>query len=145
MRRIILTSSLLLALSAPAMASQVYKWVDAQGVTHFGAQPPQGQQATSINTAAPPPKTEQAPSSAPTFDSIADPDQAAIDEKVKREVAAQDAERKKYCEGIRTNLAQLENNPRLRVEVEGELRRLNEEERQQRIADTKATIAENCQ
>ena len=31
MRRMILTSSLLLALSASANAGQIYKWVDAQG------------------------------------------------------------------------------------------------------------------
>jgi hypothetical protein len=110
----ILTSSLLLALSASAMASQVYKWVDVQGVTHFGAQPPQGQQATTINTAAPPAKTAE-PVATPTFESSADPEQAAIDEKVKQQVATQEAERKKYCESVRTNLSQLENNPRVRV------------------------------
>jgi hypothetical protein len=139
----ILTSSLLLVLSASAMASQVYKWVDAQGVTHFGAQPPQGQQATTINTAAPPPKIAE-PATAPSFESIADPEQAAIDEKVKREIAIQEAERKKYCQSVRTNLAQLENNPRVRVEVNGEVRRLNEEERQQRISEAKQAIGENC-
>jgi hypothetical protein len=139
----ILTSSLLLALSASAMASQVYKWVDAQGVTHFGAQPPQGQQATTINTATPPPKTAE-PAATPTFESSADPEQAAIDEKVKQEIATQEAERKKYCESVRTNLAQLENNPRVRVEVDGEVRRLNEEERQQRISEAKQAIGENC-
>ncbi|MDX1725811.1 MAG: DUF4124 domain-containing protein [Pseudomonas sp.] len=143
MRRMILTSSLLLALSASAMASQVYKWVDAQGGTHFGAQPPQGQQATTINTAAPPPKTAE-PTAAPIFESIADPEQTAIDEKVKREITTQEAERKKYCETVRTNLAQLENNPRVRVEVDGEVRRLNEEERQQRISEARQAIGENC-
>ncbi|MNF38018.1 hypothetical protein D3C85_432890 [compost metagenome] len=143
MRRMILTSSLLLALSASAMASQVYKWVDAQGVTHFGAQPPQGQQATTINTAVPQPKTAE-PLATPTFESIADPEQAAIDEKVKQQVATQEAERKQYCQTVRTNLAQLENNPRVRVEVDGEVRRLNEEERQQRIGEAKQAIAENC-
>ncbi|NQD96241.1 DUF4124 domain-containing protein [Pseudomonas sp. CrR25] len=144
MRRTILTSSLLLALSATAMASQVYKWVDAQGVTHFGAQPPQDQQVTTVNTAAPPPARVE-PKPAPTFESIADPEQAAINEKVKQEVAAKEAERKKYCESVRSNLAQLENNPRLRLEVDGEVRRLSEEERQQRIGETKQSIADNCQ
>ncbi|MBS7661954.1 DUF4124 domain-containing protein [Pseudomonas lalucatii] len=143
MRRTILTSSLLLALSATAMASQVYRWVDAQGVTHFGAQPPQGAQATTINTAAPPPKPAEA-QAAPTFQSIADPEQAAIDEKVKREVAAKEAERKQYCESIRTNLAQLQNNPRVRIEVDGEVRRLSEEERQERIGAAQKSIADNC-
>ncbi len=144
MRRMILTSSLLLALSAPAMAGQVYKWVDAQGVTHFGAQPPQDQPATSINTATPPAKPAT-PKAAATFDSEPDSEQKAIDQKVKQQVAAQEAERKKYCETVRTNLAQLENNPRLRVEVDGETHRLKEEERQQRISDAKKAIVDNCQ
>ncbi|CAH0243242.1 hypothetical protein SRABI70_02776 [Pseudomonas sp. Bi70] len=148
MRRMILTSSLLLALSASAHAGQIYKWVDAQGVTHFGEQPPQGQQSTTVNpSAAPPPATttESKPTPPPTFDSIADPEQAAADAKVKKEVAAQEAERKKYCETQRNNLAQLENNPRVRVEEGGEMRRLGEDERQKRIADSKQAIKENCQ
>jgi hypothetical protein len=146
MRRMIITSSLLLAMSATAMASQVYKWVDEKGVTHFSAQPPQGQQATSVNTATPQPKPAPAEASkaAPTFESIADPEQAAIDEKVKQEVAAKEAERKKYCADVRTNLAQLENNPRVRVEVDGEIRRLSEEERQTRITEAQKSISDNC-
>jgi hypothetical protein len=144
MRRTILTSSLLLALSATAMASQVYKWVDAQGVTHFSAQPPQGAQATTINTAAPPPKPAEPEKAAPTFQSIADPEQAAIDEKVKQQVAAKEAERRKYCENMRTNLAQLQNNPRVRVEEGGEVRRLSEKERQERISTAQKSIADNC-
>jgi hypothetical protein len=146
MRRMMITSSLLLAMSATAMASQVYKWVDAQGVTHFSAQPPQGQDATSVNTAAPPPKPAVAEEkkAAPTFESIADPEQAAIDEKVKQDIAAKEVERKKYCADVRTNLSQLENNPRVRTEVDGEVRRLSEEERQSRISEAQKEIAENC-
>ena len=145
MRRIILTSTVLMALSATAMAGQVYKWVDAQGVTHFGSQPPQDQSATSVNTSAAPPKAaEQEAEPTPTFESIADPEQAEFDKKAKAEVAAKEAERKKYCENVRSNLAQLENNPRLRVEDNGEMRRLGEDERQNRIAEAKAAIADNC-
>jgi hypothetical protein len=133
----------MLALSATAMASQVYKWVDAQGVTHFSAQPPQGQPATAINTSAPPPR--QAPAEpAPSVEELLDPEQAAIDKKVKEQVAAQEAERKQYCASARTNLAQLENNPRLRIEDEGEVRRIDENERQERITELKKSIAENC-
>ncbi|MCO3270996.1 DUF4124 domain-containing protein, partial [Pseudomonas aeruginosa] len=55
MRRMILPASLLLALSSFAMAAPIYKWVDAEGVTHFGAQPPQGAQATTVNTQTAPP------------------------------------------------------------------------------------------
>ena len=143
MRRIILTGSLLLALSASAMAGQVYKWVDAQGNTHFGAQPPQGQAATSINTIAAPPKASAPAAPAlPSFED--DAEQQAADAKVKKAVAAEDAEIKKYCESVRNNLAQLRNNPRILTEVLGEPRRLTEEERQARIAESEKNIAENC-
>ncbi len=142
MRRSLIASALLVLMSTPAMAAQVYKWVDAQGVTHFGAQPPEGQQATSVNTTIAP-----APAAIPAkLPQVGvDEEQQAIDEKVKKEVAAKEAERKQYCEKMRTNLAQLENNPRLREEVNGEVRRLDEDERQKRIAEAKKAIAENCQ
>ncbi|WP_068829611.1 DUF4124 domain-containing protein [Pseudomonas sp. BMS12] len=144
MRRMILACSVLLALSANASAGQIYKWVDAQGNVHFGSQPPEGQQAAEVNPNISQPKLsveQPAPSSAaPT----AEPEQKAIDEKVKKEVAEQEAERRKYCEAVRTNLSQLENNPRVRVEDKGELRRLTEEERQAQIAESKKLISENC-
>ena len=143
MRHMILTGTLMLALSTTAMASQVYKWVDDKGVTHFGAQPPQGQQATTINTATPPPRSTPS-KPALSADNQLDPEQAAIDKKVKEDVAKQEAERKQYCENARTNLAQLENNPRLRIEDGGEVRRVDENERQERITELKKSIAENC-
>ena len=142
MRRSLIASALIVLMSTPVMAAQVYKWVDAQGVTHFGAQPPEGQQATSVNTTIAP-----APAAIPAkLPQVGvDEEQQAIDEKVKKEVAAKEAERKQYCKKMRTNLAQLENNPRLREEVNGEVRRLDENERQKRIAEAKKAIAENCQ
>ncbi len=75
----------------------------------------------------------------------ADPEQKAIDDKVKQQVAKEEAERKQFCEETRNNLAQLKNNPRVRVdEGKGELRRLGEEERQERIAKAEKAIQENC-
>lgn len=143
MRLTILAGGLLLALSSGVMASQVYKWVDAQGVTHFGAQPPQGQSAEVLNTATPPPK----PIAAEPIESepAAGSEQRDIDRQVKRQVAEQKAERQRYCTTLRTNLAQLQNNPRVRVEEEGQMRRLNEEERQARIGETKQKIADTCE
>ncbi|WAG78282.1 DUF4124 domain-containing protein [Metapseudomonas furukawaii] len=146
MHRMILAGSLLLVLSASALAGQVYKWVDAQGVTHFGAQPPDGQAATSVNTSAPKPqplpKLDSEMSDLPETQPVGD--QKAIDEKVKAEVASQEAERRTYCENVRTNLAQLQNNPRIRMDINGEVRRLTEEERQSRIQEAQKAIDENC-
>ena len=143
MRLTILAGSLLLALSSGVMAGQIYKWVDAQGVTHFGAQPPQGQSAEALNTATPPSKP--AATAAPVEPQPSgEAEQHKIDQQVKKQVAEQEAERQRYCTTLRTNLAQLQNNPRVRVEEQGEVRRLNEEERQTRIGETQQKLADTC-
>jgi hypothetical protein len=143
MQRIILAGTLLLALSSPASAGSIYKWVDAQGTTHYGTQPPQGQQATSVNPGIAPSRTA-APAPAPITEQTADPEQEAINEEVKADLAARDAKRKESCRTLRTNLAQMENNPRVRIEDAGQIRRLTEEERQTKITETKQLIQENC-
>jgi hypothetical protein len=37
-------------LAGPAAAEGVYKWVDAEGRTHFGSRPPVGQKTETLNT-----------------------------------------------------------------------------------------------
>ena len=138
MRTLLLT--LLISVSPWCMAGQIYRWVDAQGVTHFDQQPPQGQSSTAVKT---PSSTAPKPAALPGSGALGD--QKAIDDKVKKQVAEQQNQLKAFCEQARTNLAQLQNNPRLREEVEGELRRLSDEQRQQRTAEAQKQIAENCQ
>ncbi|WP_434675383.1 DUF4124 domain-containing protein [Pseudomonas sp. D3-10] len=140
MRMMLLMASLLVGLSPMSMAGQIFKWVDAQGVTHFGAQPPEGVQATTVGKSATPAPKPAAPASGGVIG-----DQKTIDQQVKQQVAEQEAQLKAFCEQARTNLAQLQNNPRVREEVEGEMRRLTDEERRQRIDETRAQIDENCQ
>jgi len=140
MRWITLAAAVSLAMgSASSQAAQIYKWVDAQGVTHFDAQPPAGQPAQEIDTqrpVTPPPSAPRQPDPAQ--------EQQAVDAKVKKQVAVEEAKRKAYCEQQRTNLAQLQNNPRVREEVNGEFRRFTEEERQARIAEVKTSIDDTC-
>ncbi|MCF4998103.1 DUF4124 domain-containing protein [Pseudomonas syringae] len=131
---------LLIGVSPWCMAGQIYKWVDAQGVTHFDAQPPQGQPATTVQMPSPP---AVPPRAIPGSGAIGD--QQSIDKNVKKQVAEQQAQLKEFCEQARTNLAQLQNNPRLREEVEGETRRLTDTQRQERIGEAQRQISENCQ
>ena len=149
MRRTIFLGSLLLALAPTVMAAQVYKWVDAQGITHFGAQPPEGANAATVNTNTAQPKAGSnfppPPAARPTLPPSADEQQKAADEKVRQEVAQQEAERLKQCEKLRNDMAQLKNNPRIRVDDgNGDLRRITEEERQGRIAAGEKSLRENC-
>jgi hypothetical protein len=122
------------------MAAQIYKWVDAQGVTHFDAQPPQGREATTVVTPSTPASNQPPP---PRSSAIGD--QQAIDKEVKKQVAEQQAQLEAFCEQARTNLAQLQNNPRIREDVEGEMRRLTDQQRQDRISEAQKQIADNCQ
>lgn len=146
MRYFITAVNLLLFLSFSASAAPIYKWVDAQGVTHFASEPPANQEVESIN------RQTYRPVSAPKKtapESIRDSSeppksQADIDREVRQQVAKETAALKKYCTQVRYNLAQLENNPRVLAEVAGETVRLSEEERQARIAELKKTIAERC-
>lgn len=143
MRSMILASSLLMVLAGNALGGQIYKWVDPQGVTHFGTQPPQGQSAETLSTATPPPKPSK-PAPVATTETSGESQQHEIDRQVKKQVATQNIERERYCTTLRTNLSQLQNNPRVRIEEKGEVRRLNEEERQTRIGETERKIAETC-
>lgn len=143
MRLIPLIASVLLAASTCPSAAQIYKWVDANGITHFDAQPPAGQNAQPVQINAPqpatPPGESQGAQPAPP-----DNQQRAVDARVRKQVQDQQRQNDDYCEQARTNLAQLKNNPRLRMEVEGEMRRLTEEERQKQITVTQQGINENC-
>lgn len=141
MRLLLYVGGLLLALGAPAMADTIYRWVDAQGVTHFSARPPQGQQAQALRMAVQPPPL---PAASERAGSPGEREQREIERKVKQEVARQTAEFQRYCTALRTQLAQLQNNPRLRVEDAGQTRRLAEEERQARIADVRQKLAAEC-
>ncbi|WP_095055876.1 DUF4124 domain-containing protein [Pseudomonas sp. Irchel s3b2] len=140
MRTLFFTAGLLIILSPLCTAGQIYKWVDAQGVTHFDAQPPPGREPTLVVTPAPP----VGKPSTPTHSNVIG-DQQAIDNKVKKQIAEQQAQLKTFCEQARTNLAQLQNNPRLREDVDGEMRRLTDQQRQERITEAQKQIAKNCQ
>ena len=143
MRRMILACSVLLTLSTGATAGQIYKWVDAQGNVHFGSQPPEGQEAASVNPNISQPKIAAPAAKAPEA-SGEDKEQEKLDEQARAAASKREEELKVYCERIRKDLAQMKASPRVRVEENGELRRLTEEERQDRIVKSEASIKENC-
>ncbi|AIS11080.1 glycosyltransferase [Pseudomonas chlororaphis subsp. aurantiaca] len=139
MRTFAMTASLLLAMTLPCQAGQIYKWVDAQGVTHFDAQPPQGVASTVITL----PKNPQGVPRTPPPDKPGAQHQV-MDKQAKQQLARQEAERKRFCTQARASLAQLQNNPRLSENTEEGTRRLTEEQRQQRIAETQKAIDNHC-
>ncbi|MCD5996320.1 DUF4124 domain-containing protein [Pseudomonas sp. CDFA 602] len=142
MHWMIFAAALAMTASATAQAATVYKWVDAQGVTHFDAQPPADKQSQQINMQKQP--VGSTPASPVEPAATGDAQQRDIDRKVREQVKADEANRAKNCQTLRTNLAQLQLNPRVREQVEGETRRLTDENRKTRIEETERAITEFC-
>ncbi|MDR6234839.1 DUF4124 domain-containing protein [Pseudomonas oryzihabitans] len=152
MRPIFWLSALALACSLSVQAAQVYKWTDDKGVTHFSAQPPDDQKANEVDVKVAPQingggsaPTYKMPNGAQQPSVSNDAQQQELDRKVKAQVREDQAKLKAQCDQARQNLAQLRNNPRILVQSgRGETRRLTEEERQQRLAETQLSIEQNC-
>ncbi len=142
MRGFVHIASFLLLFSSPLLAAPVYTWVDAQNVTHFSSEPPMQETAKKINTNVFQPQTlEKAVTEGSQSDTKS---QAEINSEVRKQVATETAELKKYCTEMRYNLAQLENNPRILANVDGQPTRLSEEERQARITEVKQALNKHC-
>lgn len=144
MRQIIL---LLWVLSAQSVATEIYTWVDDAGVRHFAAQPPAGQAAKALDPHIGPlwlGNGSPADKAAAPEATDSDPRQQLLNKQVKQQVATEQANLEKLCSQWRASVAQLENNPRIRVEQDGQMRRISEEERQKYLTDIKAKITEYC-
>ncbi len=134
--------------AAPVMAeSNIYKWVDANGVTHFGAQPPQNVKAEEVKPRVAP--ANAAPSTAPQAA------EAAKDEKPKDADKTKDSNKQmvtisaeqiaEQCKNAQARLQQLESSPRLMTRgADGQMARVPEEERQKMISEERARVQDYC-
>lgn len=144
----LITASLLsVFLTTSLQASQVYKWVDENGVTHYGERAPAGKAFSTVKTYGEVPGAEAASQRlqqqrTDTMDAENKHTDTAAQKKIAEEQARIRAEN---CKGARNNLKTLQENARVRIlGDDGEFRYLSEEERQQEIASAKETIAQDC-
>lgn len=146
-----LIAVLLLALSASNGQAQVYKWVDADGVTHYSQQPPESGGAKEMPVpspaAAPVPKTEAGAAKPDTEGRRA---QELRDEirarraQEDRKQAETDAQRQAACEHMRQNLEILRARGRVKIKENDSYRVLTPEEQAQQIIDSEKQIQDNC-
>lgn len=146
-----LTPLLALALlsgAAPAMADKYYKWVDDNGVTHYGAAPPEGGESQAVRTYGP--SSDQGKE----LKALQEQREAAARARRQAEERAREAERmaeqpravaKERCEQHRSNLDTLENKPVVRVEnpQTGEMEVIDQARRDELIETTRAAL-KNC-
>ena len=132
-------------LSAGAAFGQVYRWVDEQGATHYGARPPQGAKAREVED-----KLATPPGTAPRSEDWQQRDrefrqrqiqsgeaQAKKDEEARR--------RRELCNEQRDRLARLQQSRTYTLNEKGERVFDDESQRQATIARQEKIAAQYCQ
>lgn len=134
------------ALLSAAASGTVYRWVDAQGQTHYGDSPPAGVQVQSIPLQLLPPGSGEAQRAIRDYVRTIEAREAerAKEAMQKRQQKKHEAARKAACKSSRALRTRLEKPHLLEYQADGSARRLTEEERQARIQETEAYIVDVC-
>lgn len=124
---------LLLALMAgPAAAEGVYKWVDAQGRTHFGSRPPPGQKTEELNSPASTPEAAPAQGGHSWQEQLELSNQRRQQAREKEQATAKtDQENQQRCLAARSALDSLERGgARYYLNAQGEREYIDDAQRQ---------------
>jgi hypothetical protein len=146
----VLTTALLLSATETMAQEEIYRWVDKDGVVHFGNQPGEQADAELVEIQTPPANSTQTnsePESAEPGHSQPTYAQQQRDERATNKKEA--AERKEMvdhlCEQTRQVVARLEPMPRVMVTKEdGTTIRMDDNDRLEKLGEAKQFIAENC-
>lgn len=135
---------LITLLQAPAMAG-IYKWVDENGVVHYGEQPADANaekvEIRSNDTT----QTRKIPLKSEAEIAAEEERKKAAEEKKAREPKIPASEKRRLCKQARHELEVINSRGRLReVNKKGEYVYLPEEDRQKRIARAKKDIRKYC-
>jgi len=127
--------------------AEMYKWVDADGQTHYSEKPPAGD--IEVSTIKPPPKvdTEKALKELEERKNRLKDIEENRNEKAEEQSAAQEeqAGNQANCDLARDKLSRVINNPRVYSKDEdGNRYKIAEEERQAKIAEARKLISEYC-
>ncbi len=138
----------ILLIMATASFADIYKWVDADGQTHYGQQAPKNQQSEFIK--APQPPAINPAHAQKSVDTLIDQQAEATKQKQKRLKQAkidakQAATRKENCSLAQHNLQQYQNSPNRRVmDSDGNVTRPSENDRQNKIAEFQQHVKDYC-
>ncbi|MBL1271782.1 MAG: DUF4124 domain-containing protein [Oceanospirillales bacterium] len=147
MNRKTLMLTLLIAVApGMTMSASVYKWTDANGITHFGDRQPVGANSETVNVRS---GTSSGAASRTTpqkrLGELQEQQQKEADRKKATAVeAARRKQRAANCESARSNLKVIDSNARIRIEENGEMRYLAPEEIAEQREKLEEIAAENC-
>ena len=141
---------LALALTVPAagLASDIYKWVDEDGVVHFGDRPAEDAQVETVQVASEPTDPAEVRARVEARRSARAEtagDAAATQDLTEKEIEAQERERAEKCTQFKERLQKFLTSRRLyREDENGERVYLNEEETLAARADVQEKVLEYC-
>ncbi|MEH6456996.1 MAG: DUF4124 domain-containing protein [Cocleimonas sp.] len=148
-KSMILTSitTLLLVVSVNSQA-KIYKWTDANGQTHYTAQPPT-QKKLRVKAKNIEDKIRanagKYRSTSETKTAAIDADESTGDETQKEDLAGPNKQLMSYCDSQRNNIKQLKKNFRnVWVDVKGKKTTLNQEQRKEKVALLESKIKVDC-
>ncbi len=144
MRHTLILSALLLATLPTLSQAAIYKWVDAQGVTHFTEQPSPSGRGEEVQPRVTRPATP--PPAAPASAMDAAPPAGETNPAKPGEVLTMPADKMaEQCQNARQRLQQLESSPRIMTRGEdGQMQRAPEEERQRMMDEERKRIELYC-
>ena len=133
-----------------APAEEVYRWVDENGVVHFGDRAPEKGEAEKI--AVQPGSGTPSPAAANPESPFAEPAQPTYAQQrrdarqvLKQEDAAEAEITADICKQAREVVTQLEPSPRVNVTHEdGTVTRMDDNARLEKLAEAKAFVSESC-
>lgn len=131
------------SISTPGYAGKVYKWTDENGVIHYGDKRPEGASSETLRV--------ESKSSSPRA-SAKDQLNKLEEQKKKENLTQQEQEKEKKaeeqrqlrCSQAKDNLQTIENNARIRIEENGELRYMTPEEITAKKDEMNKIIEEAC-
>ena len=139
----------MLSLFTTTAFAEIFKWVDENGQTHYSQQAPRDLPATVIKT--PPPPTIDPNIAQQQVDELITEqeaeDQIRLEQQNQQKIEAEQlANQQRNCKIAQQQLEQYQNNPGRRImDADGNVSRLAEEERQQKIQESQENVAKYCQ
>lgn len=144
--RIFITSLLLSLIMIASANAATYKWIDENGNVVYSQQPPpEGPYETIKTTKTPPASSRSTPpaSSSFTTDVKREAEERELDSKVEQEAAKSQQVRAENCKAAKNNLETYTVYRRIKND-QGEIIRLDDNERAKRIQEAKDAIKEFC-
>jgi hypothetical protein len=144
----VLLSALALVLLSPLAPAAAYKWVDADGITHYSQFPPGEGPAQEVRVQSEGPRDAAAASARlkQEQEQLKAYQESRSQQTTTQQKSAQEsAAREQNCQRARSNLNTLETFGRLRyTDAEGNVQVMGDEERQARQEEARKQVAEFC-